>query len=361
MSFSSNIIYFYEKTSIKILFDYLNENLCKRSYDLHSLTFDKHVARVPFENSACLIVLDMIEVENVLGMSDKIKEYLKNNHTRLWMNVGRGQIYKYSTNWGVCCGYALDQELSMEPLIKSSKEFPNRIVVSELTKPKESEISLKLIVDYLKLNIKNFDDPNDSIFRFSANFRISEKGFELIENKFDNCEYHPKSKLDFQKISSNLKTRSLGNRIIAFERISSTLDVAESLKSWANNGTDLVIIADQQLSGRGRGDNKWISNLGCLMMTIVHPLPSHLPPTLIQHVLALAAVESIIEIRKIPLFIKWPNDIYYKNELKIGGVLVKLCVCDDKKILISSNFEIDILICFKYLDLSVESILMRLA
>lgn len=95
----------------------------------------------------------------------------------------------------------------------------------------------------------------------------------------------------------------------------------------------LVVIPRQQLSGRGRGGNMWISPEGCAMATIqlVIPLSSPLGQraSLIQHVVATAVVSALADIpgldKALDLHLKWPNDIYLdvENELfKIGGLIV---------------------------------------
>ena len=34
-------------------------------------------------------------------------------------------------------------------------------------------------------------------------------------------------------------------------------------------------------------------------------------------------------LKNVPLKIKWPNDIFYKNDAKIGGILVKSSIMSD--------------------------------
>lgn len=52
-------------------------------------------------------------------------------------------------------------------------------------------------------------------------------------------------------------------------------------------------------------------------------LSHHLP--LLQHIVAVAVVHGIRSLpgyEQLPIRIKWPNDIYYKNQVKLGGILV---------------------------------------
>lgn len=97
----------------------------------------------------------------------------------------------------------------------------------------------------------------------------------------------------------------------------------------------LVSVASQQVSGRGRGNNTWVSPLGCLMFSLLVHFPGRLANKLVfgQYLFGLAVTEGIKKLssgRLIPR-LKWPNDIYidlgqdksasdrYK---KLGGILV---------------------------------------
>ncbi len=79
----------------------------------------------------------------------------------------------------------------------------------------------------------------------------------------------------------------------------------------------------------GRSGNAWISPIGSMMFSTSLPLPSntrlssHLP--LLQHIVAVAvvyAIRSLPGYEEVPVRIKWPNDIYYKSQVKLGGILV---------------------------------------
>lgn len=77
-----------------------------------------------------------------------------------------------------------------------------------------------------------------------------------------------------------------------------------------------VITADVQTGGRGRFPNRvWISKRGNLHMSIVLSISPN--PNLAQ-VLALSALEVV----KLPIQIKWPNDLIFEDK-KLAGVLVE--------------------------------------
>uniref|UniRef100_A0A3Q3AZ26 Biotin--protein ligase n=1 Tax=Kryptolebias marmoratus TaxID=37003 RepID=A0A3Q3AZ26_KRYMA len=79
----------------------------------------------------------------------------------------------------------------------------------------------------------------------------------------------------------------------------------------------------------GRGRNSWLSPPGCAMFTVgvQIKLSSRLGQRIpfLQHLAALAIVEAVRTLpgyQDIDLRVKWPNDIYYSNLTKLGGVLV---------------------------------------
>uniref|UniRef100_A0ACB8FIG9 Uncharacterized protein n=3 Tax=Sphaerodactylus townsendi TaxID=933632 RepID=A0ACB8FIG9_9SAUR len=91
----------------------------------------------------------------------------------------------------------------------------------------------------------------------------------------------------------------------------------------------LIAIAVQQSQGKGRGGNIWLSPMGAALSTllITIPLSSELGRRIpfIQHLVSLAVVESVRSLpgyQDIDLRLKWPNDIYYSDLMKLGGVLI---------------------------------------
>jgi len=89
----------------------------------------------------------------------------------------------------------------------------------------------------------------------------------------------------------------------------------------------IVCVVDRQVSGRGRGDNRWESPAGCLTFSFSTSVqqPALLP--FFQYVVSMALYKTVSAITKddakasVGLQLKWPNDIYGPNKAKIGGVL----------------------------------------
>lgn len=83
-----------------------------------------------------------------------------------------------------------------------------------------------------------------------------------------------------------------------------------------------VCLADRQYAGHGRGGNVWESPEGCLCFTlkVTQKLPERL--VFIQYLVALALVKSFNGLSH-NIRLKWPNDIYTTEGLKIGGIVCK--------------------------------------
>ncbi|KAI5941376.1 Biotin--protein ligase [Manis javanica] len=127
----------------------------------------------------------------------------------------------------------------------------------------------------------------------------------------------------------NLQTRQLGKVILFAEVTASTMSLLDGLMFEMPQEMGLIAIAVRQTQGKGRGRNDWLSPMGCALSTLLVsiPLRSRLGQRIpfVQHLMSLAVVEavrSLPEYQDIDLRVKWPNDIYYSNLMKLGGVLV---------------------------------------
>uniref|UniRef100_UPI0037E70A27 biotin--protein ligase n=1 Tax=Semicossyphus pulcher TaxID=241346 RepID=UPI0037E70A27 len=127
----------------------------------------------------------------------------------------------------------------------------------------------------------------------------------------------------------NLKTSTLGHTLLYAEVVTSTMNLLQGLSLHSPKDMGLIAVAARQTEGRGRGGNAWLSPLGCAMFTlsVQVDLSSRLGQRIpfLQHLAALAVVEAVRTLpgyQDIDLRVKWPNDIYYSNLMKLGGVLV---------------------------------------
>ena len=131
---------------------------------------------------------------------------------------------------------------------------------------------------------------------------------------------------DQQLYLSQLRTLVLGRVVLYVPVITSSMRVLEG--NWECEG--LAVVPGRQTAGEGRSGNKWLSPLGCSMFSLQLSLPanSHLGrrPSLLQHLVTLATVEAVRTkegLEDLDVRIKWPNDIYYGRQVKLGGVIAK--------------------------------------
>ena len=130
---------------------------------------------------------------------------------------------------------------------------------------------------------------------------------------------------DFQR---ELETSCLGRRLCALETTTSTNRVAAELAA-ETEGEGLLVIADQQTSGRGRLGRQWFSPAGqSLLFSLL------LRPCLEQEKFPQLAALTAISLHqtltaffpKLPLGLKWPNDILADGR-KISGILCEAGQC----------------------------------
>ncbi|DAA32970.1 biotin--protein ligase isoform X1 [Bos taurus] len=153
---------------------------------------------------------------------------------------------------------------------------------------------------------------------------------------------------DFEIYRQNLKTKKLGKVILFAEVTPTTMNLLDGLMFEMPQEMGLIAIAVRQTQGKGRGKNAWLSPLGCALSTLLVciPLRSALGQRIpfVQHLMSLAVVEAVRSIpgyQDINLRVKWPNDIYYSDLMKLGGVLVNSTLMGETfYILIGCGFNV---------------------
>ncbi len=121
-------------------------------------------------------------------------------------------------------------------------------------------------------------------------------------------------------ISGNLKTRFIGRRLFYYPSLSSTMEAAkEAAKKGVEEGA--VVIAGEQVAGKGRLGRTWLSPKGSLAISIVlRPHLKHLPQLIM--IASLAVVYAIKKVSGLQAQIKWPNDVLI-NGRKVCGILIE--------------------------------------
>jgi len=128
---------------------------------------------------------------------------------------------------------------------------------------------------------------------------------------------------NFNQYFSQIKTHLFGQNVVYAPLLSSTQVLCLDYFAYTQQG--LVMLADQQTSAKGRGNNKWVCPLGSLLFSFKIRQSDGNKLPFLQYLIGIAMVEAIKShpsCKDIKVTLKWPNDIYGGNEnLKIGGIL----------------------------------------
>jgi len=124
-------------------------------------------------------------------------------------------------------------------------------------------------------------------------------------------------------ITSNLGTHFIGQKVICYPSLTSTMAAAKrEVQRGAVEGT--VVIADEQTAGRGRIKRVWLSPKGSIALSIIlYPSVVNLPSLIM--LASLAVVHSIEAVTGLRSRIKWPNDVL-ANDRKVCGILIESSV-----------------------------------
>jgi BirA family biotin operon repressor/biotin-[acetyl-CoA-carboxylase] ligase len=110
--------------------------------------------------------------------------------------------------------------------------------------------------------------------------------------------------------------------------LGSTNDCAKTMAQGQPGRLPLLIVAEEQTAGRGRGGNRWWTGRGSLAFSLLldtselRTVHAHRP--LISLVAGVAIVEAVAPL--VPgraVGIHWPNDVYTDGR-KLAGILVEL-------------------------------------
>jgi len=115
----------------------------------------------------------------------------------------------------------------------------------------------------------------------------------------------------------------IGNKLLQFEQVSSTNDIAwQYAGDEGSNG--LVVIADEQLAGRGRRGDAWLSPPGSALYLsmLLHPDVSCRHPVMLTIWAGLGVCSMIERTLSIKPQLKWPNDVFIDGK-KVCGILVE--------------------------------------
>ena len=137
--------------------------------------------------------------------------------------------------------------------------------------------------------------------------------------------------MDQQTLVARLSDLALGE-IRFFETIGSTNDYAAE---WVKNGApdSSLVIADEQIAGRGRGSRHWFTPTGSAlaMSLILRPeIPAQSGQVMrITGLGAMGVSRALRGTYQLPAEIKWPNDVLVEG-MKVAGVLAEASWVGDR-------------------------------
>ena len=136
--------------------------------------------------------------------------------------------------------------------------------------------------------------------------------------------------LSAEQITAAVKGSHWEN-ILVYERVSSTNERALSLAAAHELWTRVVVIADSQGSGKGRLGRKWISPPGknIYMSIVLRPNLDTRDATMLTLLAGVVCAHAIRKISRLPVLIKWPNDLILSGK-KLGGILTEIRADIDK-------------------------------
>jgi BirA family biotin operon repressor/biotin-[acetyl-CoA-carboxylase] ligase len=144
---------------------------------------------------------------------------------------------------------------------------------------------------------------------------VSNKGYHLVSAP---------DVMNEAEIKSLLHTEWAGQELFCYDTIDSTNTKAKELAEQGYPSGTLVV-ADQQIAGKGRRGRSWESPSGCgIFMTLM--LKPDINPnnaSMLTLVAALATAKAITDVTGADARIKWPNDIVIDGR-KICGILTEM-------------------------------------
>jgi BirA family biotin operon repressor/biotin-[acetyl-CoA-carboxylase] ligase len=131
--------------------------------------------------------------------------------------------------------------------------------------------------------------------------------------------------LSTHTIRAALRTRLIGQTIYYWPAVNSTNDELNRLADeGAPEGT--LAITDEQLTGRGRLERKWIAPARSSLLMSLLFRPTFLAPTQVQQltmICSLAAADAVEMVTGLRPALKWPNDLLLEGR-KLAGILTEL-------------------------------------
>lgn len=131
-------------------------------------------------------------------------------------------------------------------------------------------------------------------------------------------------------VRAALRTRLIGRDLIFLKTATSTNVVAKRMgRKGCVEG--LVVVADRQTAGRGRGKRRWSGRAGADILTsiVLRPKISAEQSASLTGMACLAVARAIEESLGLQPAVKWPNDVLI-DDRKVCGILTEGCLKEHK-------------------------------
>mgnify|MGYP001243792384 CR=1 FL=1 len=116
-----------------------------------------------------------------------------------------------------------------------------------------------------------------------------------------------------------------------YQKVNSTNDIAiKKIKKGINEG---IIVAEEQMKGRGQFGKKWISFKGNLFLSIFFQIRNKILFKKITDLNCSIIKKILTNITNKKIIVKLPNDLLI-NKKKICGILQEIIMNNDKKFII---------------------------
>lgn len=137
--------------------------------------------------------------------------------------------------------------------------------------------------------------------------------------------------LDLERIHRALAGAPVGQRIDYYESVPSTMPLAHILAADPTVASGALVVAEEQTAGRGRGQRRWETPLGCaLLVSLLLKAPLPVAPAHAPMLAGLALMQACLAWQPAlqgRIGLKWPNDLLLGNArpqgAKAAGILVE--------------------------------------
>ncbi len=192
------------------------------------------------------------------------------------------------------------------------KSSATRDSILEMLRKKQSCVSGEYIAGELAISRagvwKHIRALKDSGYVIESH---KKQGYKLVSPPFS------------QRFATGLETAYIGRELSYFETVESTNTIAKDMAS-SGCGDGTVVIAKEQIGGKGRLGRQWVSPIDCglYMSIVIRPEIATSSAQKISVPLIMSIVFALEDIG-VQAKIKWPNDVVCAGK-KLCGILMEM-------------------------------------